>query len=81
MKIRTGFVSNSSSASFIIAKADLSENQMKKLLNYDCKDGDFWEISETDSLVKGWTIMDNGDMSDFMRSLKINGEHVNWEDW
>jgi len=34
MKIRNGFVSNSSSSSFIISKGNLSEEQIKKIKNH-----------------------------------------------
>jgi hypothetical protein len=34
MKIRNGFVSNSSSSSFVINKAQLTPEQIEKILNY-----------------------------------------------
>jgi hypothetical protein len=39
MKIRTGFVSNSSSSSFVIKKSDLTELQIKQIKNH-------WIITE-----------------------------------
>ena len=35
MKLRAGFVSNSSSSSFVIKKEDLTEEQINSLLNYE----------------------------------------------
>lgn len=55
MKIRTGFVSNSSTASFILRRDALTSallNRLKEL-------GDDWYIKYEDSYTYGGTIMDN----------------------
>lgn len=80
MKIRHGFVSNSSSASFIVAKSYLTEDQTKKLIEI-CKTpigeyGDNWEINdqEDEYYLKGFTCMDNVSDEDGLEVwLKNNG--------
>ena len=55
MKLRIGFVTNSSSSSFTIAKSDLTDEQIEKIKNYfeaAKKVGmndfdDLWDIDET----------------------------------
>jgi len=50
VKIRNGFVSNSSSSSFIIMKDKLSAEQIKAILENDYKDQPWpepWDINET----------------------------------
>ena len=89
MKLRTGFVTNSSSSSFTIAKGDLTDNQIEKIKNYfeaareaGMNDfDDWWDINETNSEIRGFTCMDNGDMNKFLRLLGINRDIVEWEDW
>jgi len=78
MKIRTGFVSNSSSASFIIAKQALTEEQIKSLLEYsDSKENtDGWIISEEKYFIRGCTFMDNEEIGSFLDSIKIPEESM-----
>ena len=68
MKIRTSFVSNSSSASFIIRKKYLTNEQIKKTLAFD-EDG--WMLTERLETIEGSTIMDNGHLEDFLKELEI----------
>jgi len=94
LKMRTGFVSNSSSSSFIIAREHISDEQMERLqkhihwekypvfcqMNMDGK-GDMWDewrITEQDGDVKGYTDMDNFPMKDFLKDLGIDMEVVEW---
>lgn len=81
MKIRNGFVSNSSSSSFIVFKQCISEEQKQKLLNI--KDKHFkenpWRISEGEFHIEGYTSMDNFDMGIYMKEIGIDIERcVKW---
>ena len=73
MKIRTGFVSNSSSSSFVISKQALTQEKITKLLEYSgSKDNyDGWHIKEGKFFVEGYTLMDNGTIYDFIKSLDL----------
>ena len=89
MKLRIGFVTNSSSSSFAIARSDLTDEQIEKIKNCfevakgggmnDCDD--LWDSDETNGGIRGWTCMDNGDMNKFLRLIGINRDIVEWEDW
>ena len=89
MKLRIGFVTNSSSSSFIIVRSDLTDNQIEKIKNYfeAAKEvgmnefDDCWDINETNFEIRGFTCMDNGDMNKFLRLIGINRDIVEWEDW
>lgn len=89
MKLRIGFVTNSSSSSFTIAKSDLTDEQIEKIKNYfeaAKKVGmndfdDLWDIDETNFNINGFTCMNNGDMLKFLRLIGVDGEDVEWEDW
>jgi len=86
MKIRIGFVSNSSSSSFTISKDDLTELQIALIKNHSeegAKYGiaypeDAWNISETDTDVEGYTSMDNFNMEGFMKRIGINTDKADW---
>jgi hypothetical protein len=82
MKTRQGFVSNSSSSSFIIKKKDLTVEQYIAIKNHievaqkefpdmDADQGDAWNITETETTVEGDTWMNNFDMHDFMTKIGI----------
>jgi len=83
MKIRKGFVSNSSSSSFSIEKEDLTQSQIYMLLGYDgFKDNsDGWVIEEYEDLITGWTHMDNGYIHEFMEFIGITEDvNIEWKD-
>jgi len=79
MKIRNGFVSNSSSSSFTIDKETLSPLQIKALLAYaESEDNwDAWSVNEFDNCMSGFTIMDNGSIEKLMEDLGIT--EIEWE--
>ena len=93
MKIRTGFVSNSSSSSFVLNKKELNKEQIDSILNYsevieNLPDNikknygwdlgyDHWNIKETDEHIQGWTIMDNMDMMEFLKIIDIDVKDKN----
>jgi hypothetical protein len=89
MKVRNGFVSNSSSSSFMIPLSAISAAQRVKIMNHveeskalgmrDIRDGDAWSITETDHAIKGWTMMDNFDMGYFLSEIGVRDEDIHWE--
>jgi hypothetical protein len=81
MKTRQGFVSNSSSASFVVSRSALTELQIALIKNhakaakilFPTKHHDFdaWEITDNGSEIYGSTIMDNGDMGQFLARIGV----------
>jgi hypothetical protein len=93
MKTRMGFVSNSSSSSFIIKKENLSEKQLKIIRihthyakthypneGFFCHDGDSWNINETPEEISGDTLMTNFDMEKFLGLIGVKDEDIQWEE-
>jgi hypothetical protein len=89
MKSRFGFVSNSSSSSFIISKHFLNEWQINAIKNHTtnlyfkrsgCDKYDAWNINEDEHFVCGSTSMDNFDMREFLCMIGINPNVVKWDD-
>jgi hypothetical protein len=90
MKIRQGFVSNSSSSSFIVKKCTLTPAQEVIMRNhrliseevgdaYNYPEDGFWEISEHDDHYVCHTIMDNFDLREFLIDLGIRcGKEESW---
>ena len=76
MKIRSGFVSNSSSSSFVVALSVLTDSEKEKILGYsnyvnadvDHVWTDDWNISVNDKneIIYGSTYMDNGDLKEYL---------------
>jgi hypothetical protein len=121
MKLRQGFVSNSSSSSFIIDKKHLSTEQIRAIKNhlevgkiyfknlsalktelndvgfdfndfdksqkynlydFDCSFDKYcsWDIEETDTEIKGCTIIDNFDMDQFLLLIGVEEDKVVWRE-
>ena len=88
MKIRAGFVSNSSSSSFTIRKDCLNTLQVAAIKQHvlmgeqlglsSADDSNEWSISEDDGHIKGFAIMDNFDMSEYLSVIGVNPEDVRW---
>ena len=87
MKVRRGFVTNSSSSSFIIAKKYLTKNQILAIRNHkllgeklgiDYSTTDYWNIEENDDFITGDTYMDNFSMKDFLEKIGVDSSKINW---
>ena len=71
MKYRIGFVSNSSSSSFIVSKDNLTEVQRLKLFEIAGPNGWGFSVKETEQFIVGRTIMDNLNIKDYLKKIKI----------
>lgn len=92
MKIRNGFVSNSSSSSFVINLYDISARQLQQIENYAQSEMykkqygnyhyDCWIIYTDKELgtIRGTTSMDNFDMEEYLESIGIIMNRVKWGD-
>lgn len=93
MKVRNGFVSNSSSSSFVIDKAYLTQIQIEQikdhieyaksnfpslLHNHWPIEHDAWSIEEFPGMIRGDTSMDNFDMYKFLEKIDVNMDNVRW---
>jgi len=91
MKIRNGFVSNSSSSSFIINKKNLTDEQINKIKNHiqealkipDCNDNfgyvgqeDEWDVEETEKDLIVTTGQDDFCMKSWLRYIKVCEEDI-----
>lgn len=85
MKIRNGFVSNSSSSSFVVNGNDLSFSASQALLNYNSRKDeiltDYWDITDSGDCIRGHTNMDNGDLDTYCETMKIDMSKFNWSEY
>ncbi len=94
MKIRNGFVSNSSSSSFVIPKDKLTDIQILSIYNhieeaekhqvyydfYGVYEDNAWSISENEFYITGYCSMDNFSMGRFLIDyLKIDRDIIKWD--
>ena len=91
MKYRMGFVSNSSSSSFIIEKSKLSQAQIKAIRNHiehalenklsvgTFGRNDGWHIVENAEVIGGHTIMANFQMDEFLERIGVDLNQVELE--
>lgn len=91
MKIKAEFVTNSSSASFIILKENLSDLQINMIYEHIeigrilAKEEGIqiypqkWIIEETLTEISGDTGMDNFDMKWFLERIGVKDEHIKYE--
>ena len=89
MKIRIGFVSNSSSSSFAIAKKFLTPEQIEKIsyhaiageeMGMEWARSDEWTIRSTEDIIGGETWMDNFDMHSFLTKIGVPMDKVEWSE-
>ena len=93
MKIKAGFVTNSSSSNFVISLWSINklqrwaiENHMliteKLLLGSNAgytSEGDRWRIEIDEHHIKGFTYMDNFDMREFLMLIGVDSENIEWD--
>ena len=94
MKTRLGFVSNSSSSSFMIRLHKLTEEQIQQILEpnyatqkYGGEDDEgrlsyAWSINvnQEGNRIDGYTSMDNFSMREYLGDIGVPSDIVRWED-
>jgi len=83
MKTRNGFVSNSSSASFMVPKSRLNYAQGQMLLGFAGSDDDEdgWSIYEDGDCLRGYTTMDNDALDRWAEKVGFPTNVFEWTDF
>lgn len=90
MKVRIGFVTNSSSSSFLIAKKHLDKDQIKAIREHEALGKSLglwdnwsyaWDINENEDFISGYTFMDNFSMYNFFEEIGIPNRFVKWGEY
>jgi predicted transcriptional regulator len=95
MKQRHGFVSNSSSSSFVLKTRTLTEFQLKAVMQYEEYAEKFMRLDKINDYIEGWTIehdksngvikgdtfMDNFEMDAYLVKLGIAASEFKFEKW
>jgi len=82
MKYRHGFVSNSSSASFVVRKSDITGIEGNALLAYNISEDntDGWSIRESGDRIIGSTNMDNDALDEYLEKIGFPFDKMEWRD-
>jgi len=82
MKNRHGFVSNSSSSSFVISKHFISSYQADKIRDHaEVAGDDAWRVEDEGKVIKLSTWMDNFDIEEYLWGIGVPKEAIKWEDY
>ncbi len=79
MKVRAGFVANSSSSSFRVSLEDITVKQLQQI--QEAAKGTEWDISVGEDSVSGYTIIDNFSMRSLFREIGVDMEKVEWDEY
>ena len=91
MKIRKGFVSNSSSSSFVIEARNLSEKQIEQIMDHGsiCQLDyeERWDVDKAINefnarVITGYVFMDNFDMHKYLtKYVHVDEDQIKWDEY